>query len=357
VAKTNIAIGFSEAIPGFYDKIWLPFKDNIATIFFSAPREFGVNNARGVYTKREALAEILKMRTEKPALDCNLLLNCACIGRHLTADDEFRIKCLLDRLYEMNCFTSISVSNAWYLRHVLKWKSERKTDIRIHASVIWDIKSVDEMLNIFWRYGDNCIDVVNLSRRVVHDLPLLEEFKESFPHIKTKLIVNEWCMHNCPEQIAHGNYLSHWGEYHPKDKAYIGERMVNDQIQFCIYDKANFWRFLCGKGIPPDGLHYYGDLVDYWKIGSRSKDPAIMAELCDAYIHQKPKDVYFLFRTSHGGMSLPADENERDAKKFKDVFLPERWFKKRIECDNRCYKCHFCERIFQELAPTSLGED
>ena len=73
--KRNISIGYSNIIPGFYEKIWSVYKDNISSIFFSAPRGFGVNNARGVYTKKDSLAEILKMKEEKSGLDCNLLLN------------------------------------------------------------------------------------------------------------------------------------------------------------------------------------------------------------------------------------------------------------------------------------------
>ncbi len=351
----QIAIGYSNVLPGFYENIWMPYKKNIHSIFFSAPKDFGVNNARGVYTTRDALQEINKMRSEKTELDLNLLLNCACTGNRLTQEDEFRVKCLLNRLYDMECFTSVTVSNAWYLRQVLKWKWERGADVDLHGSVIWDIKSIDEVENIFWRYGKNCLHCINISRKRVHDLEFLEKFKNHFPDIKVKLITNEWCMHNCPEQTAHANYLSHWAEYNRLEKNYIGERLVTDGVQFCVYDIDNFWRFLCGKGVPPDCLHNYDGLVDIWKIGSRSKDPVIMAELVDAYIYGKQKDLYFLFRTSHGGISLARTEDAENAAKFEKIYLPAEWFKRRLKCGDNCYECKYCKHVFNDLLKNIRG--
>jgi|GEM_PF-3644227 len=343
----NISVGLSDIYPGFYEKVWMPFKDSICSIYFAAPRSYEINNARGIHINSETFNDVLRMKSEKPDLDCNLLLNSSCIGNRLKKEEELKIEQAITNLFDAGYITSVSVSNSWYLNQVLKWKEKYKANLEVHISVIWDIKTIDELNNIFWKFGDNCVQCVNISRTKVHDIEFLKKFKKTFPNIKTKVIVNEWCMHHCPDQHFHANYLSHTAEYSKSEKICVSESL--SEIQFCNYNIDNYWRFLCGKGIPPDCIDYYNDIISFIKIGSRKKHPDTIAELCRAYINRSTKDLYFLITTSHGGFCLITDEDKRNVLSFKNKYLTKEWFEKRINCKDECYKCHFCKDYLKKI--------
>ncbi len=59
-------------------------------------------------------------------------------------------------------------------------------------------------------------------------------------------------------------------------------------------------------------------------------------ELCNTYINGKPKDLHFLFKTSHSGISLAFEDNEKNVTKFENIYLPEDYIKHRIECNDEC---------------------
>lgn len=154
-------------------------------------------------------------------------------------------------------------------------------------------------------------------------------------------MVNEGCIFECPDQIFHSCSLTiSRGNIQNAEKIFFCGKLKPDQ----------HWRFLTGQYIPPKFLSNYCDLVDEFKIGTRSFETDEIIKILTEYINEEDITIFRAMQSSHGGSLFYFRANLKNARgaSKNNLYLkpyPSDFFKARSFCKNKCYKCNYCKCV------------
>jgi len=144
-------------------------------------------------------------------------------------------------------------------------------------------------------------------------------------------MVNEGCLYNCIGRNHHLNFISH---------AAPGVELAES---FCkkIFKKQP-QAFFKSPFVRPEDIHNYFQIVDEFKLVTRSMPTTKIELILNAYIQQ-----------SYGGnlLELVDCSYSKDVIKWIDNLKLNQYdfFNKIRNCNERCANCGFCKRLLYEV--------
>jgi len=219
------------------------------------------------------------------------------------------------------------------------------TDYKLNISIINDINSINQLYQILEKDPDKRIVSYNIGRRKTYDLDFIRSVKETFPDLRLKLMVNEGCIFECPDQNFHSCSLS-----------MSGGKQMEENIFYCSkFKPENHWRFLTGQYIPPKFLSAYCDLVDEFKLATRGNNSIGLAndfviKILKEYINEEDTTIARAMRSSFGGSKFArnffSNLNKSDNSIYQKTY-PHDFFSVRSRCKHNCYQCNYCKNILK----------
>ncbi|MBU2573637.1 MAG: hypothetical protein KKH28_06130 [Elusimicrobia bacterium] len=321
----------------FFPKVVLPFKKYISSVYSSPGTSLGISSAR--FTPNIAPGRLLKFREnlKSAGIEFNLVYNFdgipdALITRRLAAVAEILKPDL------------ITVNGTFILDAFLKLGK-----YKLNISIINDINSINQLCQLLERDRRGLITSYNIGRRKTYDLRYLASVRKRFPGLNLKLMVNEGCVFECPDQ-----------NFHSCTMTMTHGRYFDPGIFYCHkLEPGRHWRFLTGQYIPPKFLPAYRGLADEFKIATRGAhgEPVENGFICGLlaeYINEEDITVAHAMRTSFGGSFFAREYFQGDraggAKKPGSGYpmpYPEDFFKIRTSCAHNCYECSYCKDILK----------
>ncbi|MFA6193341.1 MAG: hypothetical protein WC726_00560 [Parcubacteria group bacterium] len=329
--RKKISIGYNGK-KDFFDQIILPYKYYISSVYTAPPTSMNIASSRAVphVTKEEMLD--LRKRLKKEKIEFNLVFNFDGI------DDPKIIKTLL---LSADYFKPdlITLNGTYVLDSFLKI-----TKYKLNISIINDINSLNQLDQLLERdLKGNYIVSYNIGRRKTFDPKYIKSVRSRYPKLRLKLMVNEGCIFECPDQNFHSCSNTMRKKDHPSDRIFYCQK----------FESPEHWRFLTGQYIPPKFLSNYCDLVDEFKIASRGSyyagmDTTTVVELLKEYIEERDISIKRAMLSSYGGTYFAQSYFKNNPESEKGNYsktYPDDFFKVRSKCKHNCYDCGYCRDI------------
>lgn len=319
----------------FFPQVVLPLKKYISSVYSSPPTSLGISSAR--FTPNIAPGRLLEFRKKLKAagMEFNLVYN-------FDGIPDPGITGRLAAVAELLKPDVITVNGTFIIDEFLglgKYK--------LNISIINDINSRNQLCQLLERDNRGLITSYNIGRRKTYDLRYIASVRKAFPGLNLKLMVNEGCVFECPDQ-----------NFHSCTMTMTHGRYFDPGIFYCHkLGPDRHWRFLTGQYIPPKFLARYCGLADEFKLATRGAhgEPAandfirgILAE----YINEEDITVDRAMRTSFGGSFFAREYFQGDgagcAKKPPPGYCkpyPKDFFKVRTSCAHDCWRCDYCRKI------------
>jgi hypothetical protein len=330
----KISIGYNGK-EDFFSHAVFPFKEYISSVYSSPPRSLGFSSAR--FSPDVFPRELLNLRKKLKSvgIDFNLVYNFDGISDVAVADR------LIDAA---NYFEPdvVTVNGTFIIDRFTEL-----TDHKLNISIINDINTINQLSQLLER--SSSIVSYNIGRRKTFDLQYIKTVKERYPNLKLKLMVNEGCVFECPDQ-----------NFHSCSQTMANEKSLDIGIFYCHkLSRSQHWRFLTGQYIPPKFLHNYCGLVDEFKIATRGlrlkgMPTEMVRNILLQYINEEDISLKKAMLTSFGGSLFSVryfedhKKNDRDISRNNDIYerkYPKDFFKVRTSCLHDCYKCNYCKSI------------
>ena len=350
----KISVGYNGD-KDFFRRIILPFKKYISSVYSSPCVSLGVSSAR--FSPDITPARLLEFRKKLKAekIEFNLVYNF----------DGISGSGLLPRLVKIAELLKpdvITVNGTFIIDEFL-----RLGKYKLNISIINDINSLNQLYQLLERDPKGLISSYNIGRRKTYDLDYIGSVRKAFPDLKLKLMVNEGCIFECPDQGFHSCSMT------------MGLGTSFDQSRFYCSKliREQHWRFLTGQYIPPKFLAGYCGLVDEFKIATRGVhgEPVgneFIAGVLAEYINEEDITLARGMLSSFGGSIFAGrflrDNGARPACPEKEAArylrpYPEDFFDVRTACEHNCYQCDYCGDILGVPAkkrarkwPSDIGE-
>jgi len=222
----------------------------------------------------------------------------------------------------------------------------------LNISIINDINSLNQLHQLLERDPRGLITSYNIGRRKTFDLKFIAAVKKAFPKLRLKLMVNEGCIFECPDQGFHSCSMSMG----------LGTRFDQGRFYCSKLERAGHWRFLTGQYVPPKFLHHYLGLADEFKIATRGVhgEPVsngFVAGLLAEYVNEADISIARGMQTSFGGSifaggllgedGAPRGLSPAAAARYLAPY-PGDFFAERTKCRHDCWRCGYCRDL---LAP------
>jgi collagenase-like PrtC family protease len=199
---------------------------------------------------------------------------------------------------------------------------KEQTDMNLIVSTICDVKNGRSALY----YENMGGDVVVPSMNVNWDFKALTDIQSACRKMKLRIMVNQYCLPDCPWQKFHYNHLAHGG-------------MDEDYFTHCVpvYLK-NPALFLMNSAIRPEDIPLFTDFTKDFKISSRICPVEYTVKMIQAYSDQKYGGNFLDLFGSEFSNKLYIDNT-----KLGDVALLK------IKCDKKCYQCSQCTTLYNQI--------
>jgi len=324
-STVKFSIGYNHDI-GLL-KILDAYKDNIEAFYFPIPSYY-LGSGRHVFQRKGYAHEIPGIIRKCSSLNIRsqLLLNATCETEKRLGKAFFsKIIAYIEGLKSLG-LKSLVITNPIYI-------SEIKRNIRgiaIESSVNCYVKTVEHALYL----RDLGVDVLTIDRDINRDIPLIKKIRDK-TGLKLKMVLNEGCLRNCPFRTTHYNYLSH------------GYRSRDIDNGFCIEIlKRNPAKVFSIPFIVPEALHYYKDIVDYYKLSTRVFSTPQIKSCLEAYIRQD----------FNGDLLKLLDCLGLSYFDFIDykVLKRKNFFETMLKCDKDCVNCNYCNELEKRTVLVNL---
>jgi hypothetical protein len=335
----RLSIGYNGSAD-FFGEVVAPFRKYISSVYTTPGVSFGVSSARFVpdIAPQRLLAFRHKLKAE--GIEFNLVYNF----------DGIPDSALLPRLVKIAALLKpdlLTVNGTYVMDEFV-----RLGRYKLNISIINDINSLNQLHQLLARDPKGVITSYNIGRRKTYDLAFIASVRREFPKLKLKLMVNEGCVFECPDQNFHSCSMS------------MGLGTKFDQRRFYCskLSPENHWHFLTGQYVPPKFLHHYLGLAHEFKIATRGvhgepvSNEFVRGVLAE-YVNEADVSVARAMQTSFGGSIFSGsllDENgvprglpPAAAARYLAPY-PDDFFAKRTACWHDCWRCPYCRGI---LAP------
>jgi len=320
-AKIKFSIGYNHA-SDFLDRID-KYKQYIGSIYFPAPRRI-VRSSRNFLQEDRydvTIAELIGYCL-KSGIRSKLLVNASCDGGKY--NDSLHFSKLLKYLRKLHDagLSTVVVTNPLFVDKI----RSKLPKLEIEASVVCNIKTLTQA-----RYCQTIgISAICIDADANYNMELIKGIK-SETKLKIILMVNEGCLYNCIGRNHHLNFISH---------AAPGVELAES---FCkkIFKKQP-QAFFKSPFVRPEDIHNYFQIVDEFKLVTRSMPTTKIELILNAYIQQ-----------SYGGnlLELVDCSYSKDVIKWIDNLKLNQYdfFNKIRNCNERCANCGFCKRLLYEV--------
>jgi len=307
----------------FFDEVVFPYRKYIASVYSAPPLMLNIPSAR--INPNVSSTELLELRNElkREKIDFNLVYNFDGISNPAIA---VKLISTAD-FYKPDMIT---VNGIFTLDLFLQ-----KTKYNLNISIINDINSLNQLDQLFEGKERKRVISYNIGRRKTFNLGYIRAVKKKYPKLRLKLMVNEGCVFECPDQ-----------GFHSCSRTMMRGKFRNSKIFYCDkFQREQYWRFLTGQYIPPKFLIEYLGLIDEFKLATRGASTENVVAIIEEYVNEKNITVERAMRSSHGGAGFSKvnfGEKERD---LYAIPYPENFFKIRSSCRHNCYECDYCHKI------------
>lgn len=196
------------------------------------------------------------------------------------------------------------------------------TNLQLIISTICDIRNVRSALY----YEDLGGDVIIPSYNINYDLEELKKIKKALTTAKLRIMINEYCLGDCPFRNFHYNYLAHY----------------KNDTPFLMKCTKRFLRdpylVLTNNTVRPEDLHNYHEITNDFKLVRCIYD--IDELLLSVKAYSQGHFEGNVVRLSHTKLS-------------KQVNIPNEalgdLFKMKAKCDNVCDDCKYCQKLYEKI--------
>lgn len=329
----RLSIGYNGSAD-FFPSVVLPFKKYLSSVYSSPGTSLGVSSAR--FTPDIAPARLLEFRKKlgSAGIAFNLVYNFDGIS------DTGVLRRLAEAAERLKP-DEITVNGTFVLDAFL-----RIGKYKLNISIINDINTLNQLCQLLERDQRGLIASYNIGRRKTYDPLYIAAVRKMFPRLNLKLMVNEGCTFECPDQ-----------NFHSCTMTMTHGKFLDPGIFYCHkLGRRGHWRFLTGQYIPPKFLRKYCGLVDEFKIATRGAhgeptDNDFIRGLLEEYINEADISVERAMRSSFGGSFFSRRYSQGAGGKGTELGYsmpyPEDFFKVRTSCAHDCWRCDYCKKTLQ----------
>lgn len=304
------------------------YKDNLSSIYFPLPYSVwnsGRNEIQQENYEDNTIFTLIK-KCKEYNIESILIINSTCEWEN-TGNKHYLLKLIkyIKPLYE-NWLTSLTLTNPLYLPFIKKFFP----NLIIYSSVNCYLRTYEQAI-FFKNLGFN---VLTIDRDINRDLELIQKIKNR-TGIRLQMLVNEWCFSGCPYRQIHFNMAAHKVDYNISD----GSSKDNLIENFSCVPMVNKNKKLIFRVpfVRPEDLKYYDNLIDIYKLDTRSLSSDRIALMLNAYIEEKYewdlKDI-----VDFPYQNVPFIDNKKLTKLL--------FFKKILKCPKDCDNCNICNQFF-----------
>ena len=308
------------------------YKDHISTVYFAAPESIGPS-WRSLHQEDDYEKQIITLIStcKKYNIWTILTFNATTEGER-TGDKDHMLKLIsYIKKLEKIWLNSVSLTNLLYVKFIKK----AVPNVNIYSSVNCYLKNVEQALYFkkLW------VDILTIDRDINRDLNLIKKIKQR-SGLKIQVMLNEWCIKNCPFRNTHFNIIANGVENnlenHKKWKYNLVERFSCTPI--LAQNKRIIFRMPI---IRPEDLHFYQDIADYYKLVTRGLETKKINQFLKAYT-----DWFY-----HGNLLDIIDMSIIDYQNYvsyidNDKLTELDYFKDLQKCPWDCDTCTNCDKYF-----------
>jgi len=320
----------------WFSKIIEKYHNNISSVYFSPPKDIS-------WTLREEKQldfdshekQIIKLiiLCKKYSIKSIMLFNST-----QWTKETWSIQSMLKNISYMKkmqqfWLTSISLYNMLHVQFIKK----SLPDLEIYSSVTLHIKELEmaRYIKKLW------VDIITIPEEMNRDFKFIEDIKTKL-WFKIQVMLNEWCIKNCPFRDMHFDISVNWWEF-SEDWKNFNKDWLMPNFHCVSFFKENRRYIFRSCFIRPEDVSNYEDKVDYFKIVSRDYDSIKIENILKAYINQKYS--WNLFDI----VDFPVSPDWKSVKFIdNDLLTKKNFFQKIQHCPHDCDTCFACDQYFND---------
>lgn len=319
----------------WFTKLIDKYNKNISSIYFAPPSSVASSLREKKQDEDNHEKEIIKLISvcKKYNIKSILLFNATSEwNKTWSIKNMLKKIAYMKKMYEL-WLTSVSIYNMLYVQFIKK----AIPNIEIYSSVNCQVKEL-EMARYMKNFG---VDIITIPEEKNRDFKFISDLRDKL-WVKIQVMLNEWCIRNCPFRDVHCDVSSNWWEF--------DEWWLNFNPDWLIPSFHCVWLFKQNKRhifrscfIRPEDVWFYEDKVDYFKIVSRDFSTEKIEKVLNAYINQKY--IWNLFDI----VDFPIDPKGNSVSYIDNSLLTQKNFFERIQkCPSDCDNCSACEEYFTD---------
>lgn len=312
------------------------YRENISSIYFSPPISIATSLREEVQDNEENHEkEIIKLISLANKLNIKsiLLFNATSEWKNTWSIQNMLKKIsYMKRLHKL-WLTSVSIFNMLYVQFIKK----AIPDLEIYSSVNCQVKEIEmaRHMKTLW------VNIITIPEEKNRDFDFIKDLKSKLG-FKIQVMLNEWCIRNCPFRDVHCDISSNWWEF--------DETWENFNDDWLIPSFHCVWMFKENKKlifrscfIRPEDIEFYEDKVDYFKLVTRDYSTEKIEIILNAYINKKYE--WNLFDI----VDFPVHPSWKSINYIDNKLLTlKNFFQKIQKCPSNCDICDICEEFLTE---------
>ncbi len=321
---------FSIWYNGRWDFFDLVEKHNekIHSIYFPLPVEI-IPSGRWVVQDLTYFSEIIKLIDicSKFWITSIALLNSSCEWEKTWEKQQLeKILSVLQDLYG-KWLVAVSLTNMLYVPFIKK----EIPNIRVYSSVNCYVKTVLHAKYLA-KLG---VDIITIDRDINRNLELIGKIKKA-TWKEIQILLNEWCIQDCPFRQTHFNILSHCSNEHELQYSNLIE--WSSCTPFLQENKRYFFQI---PFVRPEDLNRYTEVVDIFKLTTRTLWTNDIEKQLVAYSNKEYR----------GNLLDLLDMGIFDAEKYVPFIDNMKltkldFFENMQACPHNCDQCTNCDKYF-----------
>lgn len=308
------------------------YKNNISTVYFGAPDNIWPSG-RSIIQDEDYENQILKLIFKCREYWIWTILTFNATTEWIKTGDKDHMLNLISYIKRLkkHWLESVSLTNLLYVKFIKK----AVPNIKIYSSVNCYLKTVEQALYFkkLW------IDILTIDRDINRDLNLIKEIKKR-SGLQIQLMLNEWCIKNCPFRHTHFNIIASDVEDNIENKKKWKYNLI--ERFSCTPMLADNKRIIFKMPIVrPEDLPYFEWLVDFYKLVTRwlatEKIDTFLKAYTDWFHNWNLLDILDMSIIDFQ-LYVPYVDNDK---------LTDLWFFEDLQkCPWNCDSCTNCDKYF-----------